>query len=316
MAFKWGKEFVFIALGLAFFVLLALLAGRTLYRMSAGGSIGLIEVQGMILEDRRIIMQLHKMNDHPMIRAIVISINSPGGTIASAQSISEEIKKIRRLGKPVVVSMSEVCASGGYYIACAADRIYANPGSITGSIGVILRYPEAGELMKKLGLNMEVVKSVPYKDIGDFSRKMNKSEKKIMQRMIDDLHAQFVEAVFDARGDKLAQALAAKQEKNLTDMLPEDIKKYLERLSDGRVFTGRQALQKGLIDKLGNLDDAVQTAAFLAKLKGKPRVLRDEGPSFLRRLMGSSQHHRKNVLGVLQGLKRGVQWDHLLKSIE
>jgi protease IV len=307
---KHGKEMMFIGIGVACFIMLVIFAMINLARINKGGHVGLIQVQGMILEDRTLVKQLHKMNDHPLVKAIVIHINSPGGTLASSQSISKEIQKIRRQGKPVVVSMAEVCASGGYYIACAADRVVANPASITGSIGVILRYPEAGQLMEKLGVRMEVIKSGKYKDIGDFSRQLSKRERKLLQSMIDDLHQQFVEMVLDARGDRIAQALAAERNINLTDLAPEDVKAHLENLADGRVFSGRQAMSKGLIDQLGNLDDAVHTAHFLAKLKGKPKVLKEKGPTFLHHLMQQSQNQKNGVLGMLFGLEFGSWLEH------
>ncbi|MCK5242104.1 signal peptide peptidase SppA [bacterium] len=302
---KHRKEIIFIAIGLAGFILLVIFARLTLVKINRRGHIGLIKVQGMILEDRALIKQLHKMNNQPLVKGIVIHINTPGGTLASAQSISKEIQKIRRQGKPVVVSMAEVCASGGYYISCAADRVFANPASITGSIGVILRYPEAGQLMEKLGLRMEIIKSGKYKDIGDFSRKLNKRERRLLQGMIDDLHQQFVEMILDTRGDRIAQALAAKRRINITDLPPEDVKAQLEKLADGRVFSGRQALGLGLVDQLGNLDDAVNTAAFLAKIKGKPKVLQEKSPAFFKHLLQGSRNHKDGILGFLFGLKFG-----------
>lgn len=296
------KEPLLIGAAILGFFLLVGLALFGLTRMGGSGYVGLVTVDGMILEDRSTIIQLHKMNDNPLVKAIVIHINSPGGTLASAQSILEEMQKIRRQGKPVVVSMAEVCASGGFYLACGADRVFANPGSITGSIGVILRYPQAAELFTKLGLGMEIVKSGTFKDMGDFSRKMTKKERRLMQIMIDDLHNQFVETILDTRGDKLARALAQTQGINITDLKPEAVQRHLRGLSDGRVFSGRQAQKLGLIDQLGNLDDAVEMAARLAQLRGKPKVLREKGPTFLQQLLRGSAGRPNKMYGGQTGI--------------
>ncbi|MBN1596258.1 signal peptide peptidase SppA [candidate division FCPU426 bacterium] len=311
---KQKQETVIIILGLAAFLVVVVLVLIGISRMAGQGYVGMIKVEGLILEDRAIIKQLHKFGDQPAVKAIVLHMNTPGGTLASAQSISKEIQLLRRQGKPVVVSMAEVCASAGYYIACSTDRIFANPASITGSLGVILRYPEAGGLMQKLGLRMEVVKSGEFKDIGDFARRLNKPEKKILQAMLDDLHEQFVEMVLDARGDKIAQTMAAAQKINLTDLHPEEVKKHLGRLADGRVFTGRQALHLGLVDKLGNLDDAVLSAAFLGKIRGRPKVIQEREPNLMRRLLQSAQNGHKGILGTILGLEYGFWLEHLLES--
>ncbi len=299
---KRSREPLLIGAGILIFFVLAGLALFSLTRLVRSGYVGLVTMDGMILEDRATIIQLHKMQDNPLVKAIVIHINSPGGTLASAQSIFEEIQKIRQQGKPVVVSMAEVCASGGFYVACGADRVFANAGSITGSIGIILRYPEAGELMKKLGLGMEIVKSGAFKDLGDFSRKMTKKERRLMQAMINDLHDQFVETVLDTRGDKLARALAQKRGVNITDLKPESVKRHLRGLADGRVFSGRQAHKLGLIDHLGNLDDAVEMAARLGQLRGKPKVLKEKGPTFLQQLLRGAARRPNELLGGETGI--------------
>ncbi|MEW6515879.1 MAG: signal peptide peptidase SppA [candidate division FCPU426 bacterium] len=281
------RDLLLLAGGLAGFGILMLLALLSLARMS-GGYVGLVQIEGVLLEDRTAVKQLHRLRDHPRVKAVVIHLNTPGGTLASAQSIAEEISKLRRSGIPVVASMAEICASAGYFISCAADRSLAAPGSITGSIGAILRYPEAGELMRKIGVRMEVVKSGDYKDMGDFSRPLTASEKRLLQDMLDDLHAQFVDMVLNARGDKLAAALAKKRGVQLTDLAPEEVKAELLGLADGRVFSGRQAQALGLVDQLGNLDDAVETAARLAGLRGKPRVWREKPPSLWQQWLQAS----------------------------
>lgn len=275
------RDILLVTAGLAGFGLVVMLALISLSRISTG-YVGLIQYEGILLEDRTVVKQLHRLQDHPQVKSIVIQFNTPGGTLASAQSIAEEIVKIRRAGKPVVVSMGEYCASAGFYISCAADRIYALPGSLTGSIGAILRYPEAGELMKKIGVRMEVVKSTPYKDLGDFSRPLSPQERNVLQNVLNDMHAQFLEMILDARGDKLAGALAKRQNLQVTDLTPEAVKAELQNLADGRIFSGRQALALGLVDQMGNLDDAVDQAARLGGIRGKPRVWREKPPALWR----------------------------------
>ncbi len=276
------RDLFLVLAGLAGFGLLVLLALVSLARVS-GGYVGLIQIEGVLLEDRTVIKQLHRLRDHPRVKAVVIRLNTPGGTLAAAQSIAEEMSKLRRAGKPVVAAMAEVCASAGFFISCAADRSYAAPGSITGSIGAILRYPEAGALFRKIGVRVEVVKSSPYKDMGDFSRPLTPDERRLLQSVLDDMHAQFLEMVLDTRGDKIASSLAKRRNLPLTDLAPEAVKAELQTLADGRIFSGRQAQALGLVDHLGNLDDAVDLAARLGGLRGKPRVWREKPPTLWQR---------------------------------
>lgn len=222
------------------------------------GTIGLIYVEGTILGGRgqgglvgvpgmdHVLSQLKEARLDPHTRAVVLRVNSPGGSAAASQEIHREITKLREEGKYVVVSMADVAASGGYYVSVAADKIMANPGTTTGSIGVIMQFANLEELYEKLGVDFETIKSGELKDLGDSTRPITPEEKEVMQAMADDVYDQFVEAV--ARG---------------RDMEREEV---LE-LADGRVFTGRQALEKGLVDELGDLYDAVDAAAQLADLE-------------------------------------------------
>jgi protease-4 len=165
----------------------------------------------------------------------------------------EELKRVRNKGKKVVVSMGSVAASGGYYIACAADEIYANPGTITGSIGVIAEFPIIDGLMDKIGIRFETIKTGKFKDTGSSFRPMTEEEHALIEDMLMDVYDQFVQAVAQSRG-----------------MPIEDVKKY----ADGRVFSGRQALDYGFVDSLGTQIDAIERAAALAGIEGKPRLLR------------------------------------------
>jgi protease-4 len=187
------------------------------------------------------------------IRAIVLRIESPGGVVAAAQEIYDELGKARRRGKPIVASMGGIAASGGYYVACGADSIVANPGTLTGSIGVIMRLPNAEELLKKIGLQYEVIKTGKYKDAGSISRPMTQEERDLLQEMLDDVHDQFVTVV--------------STERNID-------KDAVLEFADGRVMSGRQALEMGLVDRLGGYRDAVLLAAELAGIEGEPVVVK------------------------------------------
>lgn len=221
--------------------------------ISAGEKVGIVEVKGTITSSDPIIKQLDKYGDDKSIPAIVLRINSPGGAVAVCQEIYEEVRKLRLSGKKIVASMGNVAASGGYYIAVAADTIMANPGTITGSIGVIAQIPNAEELLKKVGLYLEVIKSGKYKDIGSPVRKITSDEYRLLQGVIDDTYDQFVETVI--------------LERNLS-------RKEVLKLADGRIFTGRQALKCNLVDVLGNYKDAIDLAGKMAGIGEKPPVVR------------------------------------------
>ncbi len=219
-----------------------------------GESIGVIEMNGVINEDsgRPVIKQIDKWAENKSIKAIIIHINSPGGGVAISQEIYDALKRASE-EKPIVAAMASVAASGGYYIACAADRIIANPGTLTGSIGVIFEFHTAEGLMRKIGIGTEVVKSGELKDVGTYARPMTKKEELMLKSVVMDTYEQFVQAVAEGRG-----------------MEPDEI----YPLADGSVFTGLQAYNLGLVDTLGGLNDAVKLAADLAEVKGKPRVVR------------------------------------------
>ena len=178
-------------------------------------------------------------------------MDSPGGAVAPSQEIYEEVKKAT-LKKKVIVSMGSVAASGGYYISAPADRIIANPGTLTGSIGVIMEIPNIEGLMNKIGVKTEVIKSGRHKDIASAFRKMGKEERLILQGVLDDVHEQFIKAVSEGRKIPFEEA---------------------KKLADGRIFTGRQAVEARLVDELGTLEDAIAIAGRLAGIKGEPEVV-------------------------------------------
>jgi protease-4 len=189
---------------------------------------------------------LKTVEENPNINALIIRINSPGGTIAATQEIYNQILRIREKGKTVVVSMGDLCASGGYYIASAADYIVANRGTLTGSIGVIMAGVDLSDLFKRYGIEYNVIKSGEFKDSGTFFRKMTPEERRLLESVVMDAYNQFFEDVASAR-----------------DLSPS----RLRPVADGRILTARQALDAGLIDELGDFQDTVRITAEKASIK-------------------------------------------------
>lgn len=236
-----------------------------------GGRIALLEVEGVILDDEAFLERVRRLRDDPSIEGWVVAINSPGGVVAPSQSIYNTLRRIRQEdGEPVIAAIGSVGASGGYYVALAADSILVMPGSITGSIGVIVEYPNVQELMQKVGVQMQIVKSGAQKDLGSPFREMDPADREILAAMVDDVHAQFVETVAAARGLSLEAVLP---------------------LADGRIFSGRQAMAVGLVDRMGNVEEAIGVAGRMAGLGSEPRVARppeDRGSLLLNLLLGES----------------------------
>jgi protease-4 len=237
-------------IGLVFFLILRLFVffGEDTPVFSFKDKIGVVSVEGILSDSRDTIRQLEKYERDSGIKAVVLRINSPGGAVVPSQEIYDKVLHVKK-SKKVVVSMGSVAASGGYYIACAADRIIANPGTITGSIGVIAQFSQIEDLLKRVGLKTTVVKAGRYKDVGSPVREMTSAERALIQGVIDDIHNQFIEVVVSNRD------------------IP---RKEIEHIADARIFTGRQALEAGLVDGLGNMDNAIDTAANLAGIEGKP----------------------------------------------
>ena len=219
-----------------------------------GKKVAIIDLHGVINNSADIIRQLKKYTKDSSVPAIVMHIDSPGGGVAPSQEIYEEMKKAKENGKRIVASMGSVGASGGYYVACAADTIIANPGTLTGSIGVLLEFPVAEELFKKIGLRFEVVKSGEFKDVGSYNRRMTDAERKLLQSVIDDTYDQFVEVLVENRNLSEEEAL---------------------KIADGSIFTGRQAKKVGLVDELGDLEDAIKIAGEMAGIEGPPKTIKE-----------------------------------------
>lgn len=234
---------------------------------SGENRIALIRIEGVILDAKDTVADLKRFADSSSVKAIVLRIDSPGGGVVPSQEIHDAVERVRtKQNKPVVASMGTVAASGGYYIAAAADRIVANPGTLTGSIGVIMELVNLEGLLEKVGVESVVVKSGQYKDVGSPFRKMGADDRRILQAVLDDVHSQFVEAVANGRSLDVAT---------------------VRKLADGRIFTGRQALEAGLVDKLGDLDDAVRLAAELVGIEGEPRVVEPKKRFSIRELIES-----------------------------
>jgi len=243
---------------LAFFFVLLFVIGQYVSgsgsrKFSFGDKIAVVEIRGLITQSQGIIEELHQFNDDEGVKAIILRIDSPGGGVGTSQEIYREVLKIKsNKKKKVITSMGSVAASGGYYIASASDLIVANPGTITGSIGVLMEFTNIEELFRKIGIKGVVLKSGEHKDIGSPFREMTPEEKRLIQSVIDNVHQQFIQAVADGRKiDRLKVA----------------------QVADGRILTGEQAKQLGLVDQLGNLQDAIDTAAKMVGIEGKPVVL-------------------------------------------
>ena len=263
MAARRGRRLIVQCLvGLALFLVLVALAAAFLgSHLPVGGDrIALVAVEGTITDARDIVAQLHRYRDQPNVKAVVLRIDSPGGAVAPSQEIYTEVLKLRReTGKLVVASLGGVAASGGYYVAAATDRIVANPGTITGSIGVIMQIPNLGGLLEKVGIRATIIKAGRYKDLASITRDLTEPERQILQGVMDDVHSQFIEAV--ATGRRMDRA-------------------KVEPLADGRIFSGRQALALGLVDELGDLADAVDRAARLVGITGRPRIVQERRSRF------------------------------------
>ena len=220
---------------------------------SSQDRVALIRIEGVILDAQATISELKQYSENPLVKAIVLRIDSPGGGVVPSQEIHDAVKRVKnKSNKAVIASMGTVAASGGYYIAAATDRIIANPGTLTGSIGVIMEMANFGGLMKKVGVEGVVIKSGRFKDVGSPLRKMSDEERKLLQSVMDDVHHQFIQAVADGRSLEVSD---------------------VEPLADGRIYTGRQAKEARLVDELGDLDDAIHIAADIAGMEGEPKVV-------------------------------------------
>ncbi len=241
---------LFLFVSVFFFTYLT--GGETqLLTLMGGDGVGVVVLEGTIDESRGTIQSLKQFRDSDRIKGVVIRIDSPGGGVVPTQEIYEEIGKLKKK-KPVFASLGGMATSGGYYIASACHRIVANPGTLTGSIGVIIQLANLEGLMQKLGLEGYNVKSGPYKDIGSPLRPLSPEGKAILQSVVDSVHSQFVRAVATGRSMEESK---------------------VRELADGRIYSGEQAKDLGLVDNLGNMDDTIDMISKRAGIKGAPQVI-------------------------------------------
>jgi protease-4 len=259
--------------------------------LPGGAKVAVVEVDGLIgvsadrgQDSDSIVRTLGEYRDDPAVRAVVLRINSPGGAVAPTQEIFSAVRRLREAKKPVVASLGSVAASGGYYVAVAADRIYASPGTLTGSIGVVMQLANVEGLLKKVGVEYVVVKAGAYKDVGNFARAMTPEERRILQTLLDDVYDQFIGAVAEGRGIE-----------------PNVVRTFAE----GRIYSGRQAQRLRMVDELGGLDDAIETAGRMAGLGPKPKVVYPRRHFSLRDLLRSQVglDEVSRVLPVLSTLR-------------
>jgi len=220
--------------------------------VTLGDAVAVVDVRGELGYDLGKIQEIGDYRDDDGIKAVLICVDSPGGGVAASQALYQEVRKTREQ-KPVVVSMGSVAASGGYYVACAADSIVAHEGTVTGSIGVIAEYLRTEELFQKIGLEVTVIKSGGLKDVGSPYREMTEDEKIYIGGLLDKVYAQFVRAVSDARGIPIER---------------------VRELAEGRLYTGEEAVDLGLVDRIGTYGDALSIAARMGGISGEPRVVR------------------------------------------
>ncbi|MEN6615951.1 MAG: signal peptide peptidase SppA [Syntrophorhabdus sp.] len=255
MAGTTGKRaLLIIVIIVAFLGLVVLLSA--IFGSMGGGKIGVVEIEGTITDMKDVMADIVRFKEDDSIKGVIVRINSPGGAVGPTQEASEELKKLKAV-KKVYVSMGSVCASGGYYIAAVGEKIWANPSTITGSIGVIMQQTVVEDLMKKIGVQANTLKAGAMKDVGSPFRKMTDEERKYLQNIIDSIHEQFIKDV--AAGRKM------------------NMEKTRE-LADGRIFTGLQAKEAGLIDFIGTFYDTVDAMKKTVGIKGKPDLVYGKRP--------------------------------------
>lgn len=245
----------------------------------SGDKIAIVEINDVIVSSEKTVEQIKRFREDKSIKAIILRVNTPGGGVAASQEIYEEVKKTRDSGKIIVVSMGSIAASGGYYIAVGSSLIIANPGTLTGSIGVIAQFISIKDLAEKLGINQTTIKSGNLKDAGNPFRQMNDTDKAYFQDVVDNSFGQFLDVV-------------AKERKM--------DKQTLLQYANGRVFTGLQAKEYGLIDSLGTFEDAIRITGKMAGIEGEPRIVREKKKfSFFEEVMGSKIEDVTDIKGKL-----------------
>ena len=270
------KIIVIIVSVIVGFFFLSIIINLLFGGMSFGPKVAVLDISGVITKSDATIQRIHTYRDAPNVKAIVLRINTPGGSVAPVQEVFAELNK---LDKPIVASMGSTAASGGYYIACAADTIVANPGTLTGSIGVIMQFTKMKGLYDKVGLEQQIIKSGQFKDAGSAFRDLTDEEKAALQETVDDVYNQFVDAITQSRAEHLTRD-------------------EIVQLADGRIFSGKQAQAHKLVDQLGNLQDAIKIAGKLGNIDGTPKVLRTQ--------------RKKSLLETILGIEQNQQLDDII----
>jgi len=270
---------IFAGISLLFFAKIVSTSDRYYHESEGGngkGKVALVNLDYTIISSESIVRQFKKYNEDKSIKAIILRVNTPGGGVAASQEMYEAIRRVRDDGKPVVVSISSLGASGGYYAACGGSIIVADPGSLVGSIGVIVNLMNFQGLAEKIGVKKTTIKSGELKDAGDPLRELNEKDREYFQDIVDDSYDQFLEVVSKSRKiDK------------------EKLKEY----ANGRVFTGRQAKEIGLIDSLGTLEDAVKIAANMSGIEGEPTIIKEkERYTLIERILDTFSNNELNSI--------------------
>jgi protease-4 len=264
-----------------FFVVLFSGAGESTETVvtGSGDKIAIVELKGVITSSEDIVRQFKKYRENRSVRAVLLRVDSPGGGVVASQEMYEEVRKTRDSGKPVIVSMGPLAASGGYYVSCGASRLVANRGTLTGSIGVISEFLQLEGAMSKLGVDVKTIKSGKLKDAGSMTRAMTGADEEYFQGLMDDVHRQFIAVVQGERKLSHEEVVA---------------------LADGRVFTGEQAVPLHLVDTLGTYEDAIRIAAGMAGIKGEPALVRERHrQSLFSSVIGDAE-------GTLKDIKTGL----------
>ncbi|MDW8433766.1 MAG: signal peptide peptidase SppA [Aquificaceae bacterium] len=259
---KWLKRLLLLVI----IIVMVQMIGALLSRLPMGERVAVLKVKGAIVDPDRIVAKVQQAKEDKSIKALVLRVDSPGGSVGASQEIYRSLEEFKSSGKPLVVSMGNVSASGGYYISSPADVIFANPGTITGSIGVIVQHTEVKDLLEKVGIKTTAIKTGKFKDTLSPLKSLTEEEKEYIQNTIQDAYEQFIQAVLKHRAKKISE-------------------QKLRDIADGRIFTGKVAKELGLVDELGNLQDAINRAKKLANVPDARVFYMEERKGFFRRLL-------------------------------
>ncbi|SNZ11349.1 signal peptide peptidase SppA [Hydrogenobacter hydrogenophilus] len=257
-----------------FILVLILLVGvmaltNLISRLPVGDRIAVIKVDGVIVDPEPLIKKIEKAKEDKSVKALVLRVDSPGGSVGASQEIYRALERFKESKKPIVVSMGNVAASGGYYISVPADYIYANPGTITGSIGVIIQHIDYKELLNRIGVSATAIKTGKFKDTLSPFRKLTEEEKEYLESTIEDAYQQFISAILKYRSGKISE-------------------EKLKSIADGRIMTGLMAQKVGLVDGIGNIEDAIDMAKKLSHAEKARVFYMEDRKGFLRRFLGAS----------------------------